>query len=134
MSSRAGGVLIRIVSTNRGHHGNEPVNGGRNKIEAERKAVKVKGERTSRLEKLPLLSQHVIRGLQAQFADDLDEDELEDVVVPDGPNILMLTVIRCSTGARVQQLLNHTLSVTHNCIVCLNMGMCTALKNGLLLS
>ena len=76
----------------------------------------------------------MIRGLQARFADDLDEDELEDVVVPDGPNGLMSTVIWCLTGARVQQILNHTLSVTHNCIVNLNMGMCTALKNGLLLS
>ena len=69
-----------------------------------------------------------------RFPDDLDEDKLEDLVVPDVPNGLMLTVIRCSTGARVQQLLNHTLSVTHNCIVSLNMGMCTALKNRLLLS
>ena len=104
------------------------------KAKQKEKQSKSKEKEQADWNKLPLLSQHVIRGLQARFADDLDDDELEDVVVPDGPNRLMSTVIRCSTGARVQQLLNHTLSVTHNCIVSLNMGMCTALKNGLLLS
>ena len=104
------------------------------KAKQKEKQSKSKEKEQADWNKLPLLSQHVIRGLQARFADDLDEDKLEDVVVLDGLNRLMLTVIRCSTGARVQQLLNHTLSVTHNCIISLNMGMCTALKNGLLLS
>lgn len=104
------------------------------KAKRREKQSKTKEKEEADWNKLPLLSQHVIRGLQACFAEDLDEDELEDVAVPDGPNELMSTVIRCSTGARVQQLLNHTLSTKHNCIVNLNMGMCTALKNGLLLS
>ena len=63
------------------------------KAKQKEKQSKSKEKEQADWNKLPLLSQHVIRGLQARFADDLDEDELEDVVVPDGPNRLMLTVI-----------------------------------------
>ena len=64
----------------------------------------------------------------------MDEDTTENIVIPDRPSKTMNNVVRCSTGARVQQFLNHLLTVNHNCIVNLSMGMCIALKNGLLMS
>ena len=65
--------------------------------------------------------------------DDYNEDG-EDIVIPSGPTKVMNKVIRCSTGARVQQLLNHLLTNRHNCIVNIQIGMCTCMNNGLLMS
>ena len=68
------------------------------KAKRKEKQSKSKEKEEADWNKLPLLSQQVIRGLQVRLTDDLDEDKLEDVVVPDGPNGLMSTVIWCSTG------------------------------------
>ena len=58
----------------------------------------------------------------------------DDIIISNGPNKTVSAVIKCSTGARVQQYLNHLLSSKYYCIVNLNVGMCTAIKNGLLMS
>ena len=83
--------------------------------------------------KLLDLSQNVILGMQARYASDMDEDT-EGIMIPEKPSGTMNNVVRCSTGARVQQLLNHTLKAKFECIVNWDIGMCSALKNGLLMS
>ena len=96
--------------------------------------TKSKEKEESKWKKLPELSQKVILGMQARYADDMDKDRTDDIVIPDRPSEIMNDVVRCSTGARAQQFLNHLLMVNHNCIMNLSMGMCTALKNVLLMS
>ena len=73
--------------------------------------------------KLPELSQKVILGMQAWYAEDIDEDTTEDIVIPDRPSETMNSVVSCSTEARDQQFLNHLAIAKHNCIVNLSMVM-----------
>ena len=79
--------------------------------------------------KLLDLSQKVILVMQARYASNMDED-IEGIVIPEKPSGKMNDVVRCSAGARVQQLLNHTLKAKFECIVNCDIGMCFALKNG----
>ena len=58
----------------------------------------------------------------------------DDIIISNGPNKTVSAVIKCSTGARVQKYLSHLLSSKYYCIMNLNVGMCTAIKNGLLMS
>ena len=68
--------------------------------------------------------------MQAYFPEDDNKDEATYVVIPVVPNESMQAVIKCSTGAKAQQFLNHILTTVYNGIVCLNFGMCTVIKNG----
>ena len=96
--------------------------------------TKSKEKEEAEWNKLPILSQKVIIGMQARYADNMDKDTTEDIVVPDRPSKTTNNVVRCSTGSQAQRFLNNLLTVNHNYIENPNMGMCTALKNGLLMS
>ena len=84
--------------------------------------------------KLIPLSRNVIDGMRAYYTTEADDDEDEDIIIPSGMTIEMSAVIQCSTGARAQQYLNHPLTSVFGCIISLGIGMCTAIKNGLLMS
>ena len=85
-------------------------------------------------QKLTPLSRNVLEGMQAKYNTNVEDDDEEDIIIPSGPNTEQRTIIQCSTGARVQQYLNHLLVTVYGCVVCVGMGMCTAIKNGLLMS
>ena len=55
--------------------------------------------------------------MQARYADDMDKNTTEDIVIPNNPSTTMNNIVRCSTGELAQQFLNHILTVNHNFIV-----------------
>ena len=103
-------------------------------VSASRKSEKDKDKEDSDWMKLTPLSRNVLEGMQAKYNTNVEDDDEEDIIIPSGPNTEQRTIIQCSTGARVQQYLNHLLVTVYGCVVCVGMGMCTAIKNGLLMS
>ena len=84
--------------------------------------------------KLTPLSINVMEGMQARYNTDIDNDEDGNVIIPTGPSAEQKAIIQCFTGARVQQYINHSLITVHGCVVCMGVGMCTAIKKGLIMS
>jgi hypothetical protein len=73
--------------------------------------------------------------MQAIYFDDGDsEDEDSEscgIIKPEGQTEHLQAVLKCTTGARVQQYLHYILK-KHKCIVEIGLGMCTAIKNGMI--
>ena len=84
--------------------------------------------------KLTPISRRVLEGMQEKYNPEVEDDYNEDIIIPSGPNAEQEDIILCSTGARVQKYLNHLMITLHGCVVCVGMGMCTAIKNGLIMS
>ena len=84
--------------------------------------------------RLTPISCNVLEGMQAKYNSNIEDDDDDDIIIPSGPNVDQEAIIQCSTGARVQQYLNHLMITVHGCVVCVGMGMGTAIKNGLIMS
>ena len=107
--------------------------------QSERKARELENEQKE-WKKLTPLSRGLIEAIQVQFAKPSDfdtEEEFDDsdgYFIPTGPTKDFQAVIQSTTGARAMQHLQHMLVTGYRCIVALQLGMCTCLKNGLLMS
>ena len=105
----------------------------------ERKERELEGEEKAWKQLTPL-SCRVIESMQIRharvldFSSDKDLEDSDGFIIPTGPTEDMKAIINSKTGACAQQHLQHILTSVHKCIVCLQPGMCTLIKNGLLLS
>ena len=57
-----------------------------NRAKKQDSLAKLKEKEETEWNKLPELLQVVILGLQARYVDDMDEDTMEDIVIPDRPS------------------------------------------------
>ena len=83
-----------------------------------------------------MLSRNILESMQSRYFDDVDsEDEdtetLCGIIIPKGQTEHLQAVLKCTTGARVQQYLHYILK-KHKCIVEIGLGMCTAIKSGMI--
>jgi hypothetical protein len=80
-----------------------------------------------------MLSRNIFTMLQSRYIEDSDmiDDDDADFFVPGVPTEHVHAILSSTTGARVQQYLHYVMK-KHKCIVEVDLGMCTALKNGMI--